>query len=68
MQYPVFPWILSDYKSAVLDLTTAKSFRNLEKPIAVQHPESEEHFIDIYKVSWKILGLIKSQRFVFMCF
>ena len=36
MQYPVFPWILSDYKSKHLDLTDPSSFRNLRKPIAIQ--------------------------------
>lgn len=51
MQYPVFPWILADYKSSLLDLTNSKSFRNLEKPIAVQHPENEAHYISNYNVS-----------------
>jgi len=32
-QYPVFPWILADYTSDVLDLTDPKSFRDLSKPI-----------------------------------
>ncbi|XP_037048186.1 lysosomal-trafficking regulator isoform X2 [Bradysia coprophila] len=48
MQYPVFPWILADYRSATLDLTSQKSFRNLGKPIAVQHPENEAHYISNY--------------------
>lgn len=34
-QYPVFPWILSDYSSDELDLTNPKSFRDLSKPIGV---------------------------------
>jgi hypothetical protein len=29
MQYPIFPWILSDYTSDQLDLTNPASFRNL---------------------------------------
>lgn len=52
MQYPVFPWILADYKSSILDLTNSKTFRNLEKPIAVQHPENETHYIDNYNVNF----------------
>lgn len=51
MQYPVFPWILSDYSSAVLDLSNARNFRILEKPIAVQHVENEDHYINTYQVS-----------------
>ena len=31
-QYPVFPWILCDYSSEVLDLTDERSFRDLSKP------------------------------------
>lgn len=51
MQYPVFPWILADYKSSTLDLTNSNAFRNLEKPIAVQHPENEAHYISNYNVT-----------------
>ncbi|KAJ5068516.1 beige/beach-related [Anaeramoeba ignava] len=32
-QYPVFPWILSDYDSDKLDLQNPNSFRDLSKPI-----------------------------------
>ncbi|CAN0355959.1 unnamed protein product, partial [Discosporangium mesarthrocarpum] len=31
-QYPVFPWVLSDYKSEELDLTDPSVFRDLSKP------------------------------------
>ncbi|XP_055616635.1 lysosomal-trafficking regulator isoform X2 [Toxorhynchites rutilus septentrionalis] len=48
MQYPVFPWILADYEGRELDLLAEKSFRNLEKPIAVQHSELETHYINNY--------------------
>ncbi|TYZ58484.1 hypothetical protein PybrP1_004189 [[Pythium] brassicae (nom. inval.)] len=32
-QYPVFPWILSDYESATLDLADPAVFRDLSKPV-----------------------------------
>lgn len=32
-QYPVFPWILSDYTSEKLDLSNCGSFRDLSKPV-----------------------------------
>lgn len=32
-QYPVFPWVLQDYTSAVLDLTNPRVYRDLSKPI-----------------------------------
>lgn len=40
-QYPVFPWILADYSSEVLDLTDPKSFRDLSKPIGVVNAKNE---------------------------
>ncbi|KAL9693408.1 hypothetical protein quinque_012693 [Culex quinquefasciatus] len=48
MQYPVFPWILADYESSMLDLLLERSFRNLEKPIAVQFKDLEKHYINNY--------------------
>lgn len=41
-QYPVFPWILADYSSPVLDLNDEKSFRDLSRPIGVVNPKNEE--------------------------
>ncbi|PPQ94175.1 hypothetical protein CVT25_003811 [Psilocybe cyanescens] len=32
-QYPVFPWVLSDYTSKILDLNNAESYRDLTKPM-----------------------------------
>ena len=36
MQYPVFPWVLADYKSEELDMTNPKTFRDLTKPMGAQ--------------------------------
>ncbi|XP_066461496.1 lysosomal-trafficking regulator [Eleutherodactylus coqui] len=49
MQYPVFPFILSDYTSETLDLSSTLIYRNLVKPIAVQSKEKEDRYIDNYK-------------------
>lgn len=49
MQYPVFPFILSDYTSETLDLSNTNIYRNLVKPIAVQSKEKEDRYIDNYK-------------------
>lgn len=32
-QYPVFPWVIQDYDSEVLDLQDPKTYRDLSKPI-----------------------------------
>ena len=48
MQYPVFPYVVANYDTSVLDLRSPSNYRNLSKPIAIQHAEKEEKFIDIY--------------------
>ncbi len=32
-QYPIFPWILSDYSSEKIDFNKSSSFRDLSKPV-----------------------------------
>ena len=51
MQYPVFPFILSKYDSPTLDLHAPPSYRDLKKPMAIQDPAKEEHFVSTYNVS-----------------
>ncbi|KAH6864948.1 hypothetical protein BKA58DRAFT_321630 [Alternaria rosae] len=43
-QYPVFPWVLSNYHSEELDLSDPSNFRDLRKPIGIQDPK-QEHLI-----------------------
>ncbi|KAJ6233500.1 beige/beach-related [Anaeramoeba flamelloides] len=38
-QYPIFPWVLSNYESEELDLNDPKNFRDLSKPIGELNPE-----------------------------
>jgi len=46
MQYPVFPYVLSNYTSQTLDLSDSKNYRNLSKPIAVQEDCMASAFSD----------------------
>ncbi|KAL8765610.1 MAG: hypothetical protein Q9209_007392 [Squamulea sp. 1 TL-2023] len=48
-QYPVFPWVIADYKSEELDLTDSRSFRDLTKPMGCQTPERQADFRDRYQ-------------------
>ncbi|XP_069741447.1 WD repeat- and FYVE domain-containing protein 4 isoform X2 [Narcine bancroftii] len=48
MQYPVFPWILADYDSEELDLTNAKTFRDLSRPMGAQTEERKDKFVKRY--------------------
>ena len=38
-QYPVFPWVLSDYTSETLDLNNPAMFRDLSMPVGALNPE-----------------------------
>lgn len=43
-QYPVMPWVLADYSSQTLDLSTPATFRNLSKPMGALNAERLEKF------------------------
>ena len=50
-QYPVFPWVVADYTSEVLDLSDPKTFRDLSKPIGALGDDAKrekirKHFED----------------------
>jgi len=44
VQYPVFPWVVKDYTSPKLDLTSEDTFRDLSKPIGALEPNRLEGF------------------------
>lgn len=48
-QYPVFPWVLADYTSKELDLSNARSFRDLSKPMGCQTPQRQAEFKSRYQ-------------------
>jgi len=41
-QYPIFPWILKDYTSDILDINDPNIFRDFSKPIGIQNPKHIE--------------------------
>jgi factor associated with neutral sphingomyelinase activation len=43
-QYPVFPWVLSDYSSPRLNLSDPAVYRDLSKPIGALNPQRLETF------------------------
>lgn len=51
-QYPVFPWIIADYDSEVLDLSDACSYRDLSKPMGAQTPLRAQAFAQRYN-TWE---------------
>ena len=47
-QYPIFPWVLSDYKSEEIDLSDPRVYRDLTKPVGALDQERLKKFIDRY--------------------
>ncbi|KYR01653.1 BEACH domain-containing protein [Tieghemostelium lacteum] len=45
-QYPVFPWIITDYTSSTLSLEDTSIYRDLTKPIGALNPTRLELFIE----------------------
>ncbi|XP_061144614.1 neurobeachin-like protein 2 isoform X1 [Syngnathus typhle] len=48
-QYPVFPWILCDYTSPILDLEDPSIFRDLSKPVGVVNPRHAQAVKERYE-------------------
>jgi hypothetical protein len=48
-QYPVFPWVLSDYTSSEIDLKNSSYYRDLSKPIGALNPTRLAEFLDRYR-------------------
>uniref|UniRef100_A0A8C4X293 Neurobeachin n=1 Tax=Eptatretus burgeri TaxID=7764 RepID=A0A8C4X293_EPTBU len=48
-QYPVFPWVLTNYESDELDLTLPNNFRDLSKPIGALNPKRAAFFVEHYE-------------------
>ena len=43
-QYPVFPWVVADYASPTLDLSSPATYRDLSKPVGALTPARLETF------------------------
>ncbi|XP_074917733.1 neurobeachin isoform X2 [Chelonoidis abingdonii] len=51
-QYPVFPWVLTNYESEELDLTVPGNFRDLSKPIGALNPKRAVFYAERYE-TWE---------------
>ncbi|KAM7346347.1 A kinase anchor protein rugose isoform 16-T23 [Cochliomyia hominivorax] len=51
-QYPIFPWVLTNYESKDLDLSLPSNYRDLSKPIGALNPSRRAYFEDRYE-SWE---------------
>ncbi|XP_070295906.1 lipopolysaccharide-responsive and beige-like anchor protein, partial [Salvelinus sp. IW2-2015] len=51
-QYPVFPWVITNYDTEDLDLTLPSNYRDLSKPVGALNPKRAAFFNDRYE-SWE---------------
>ncbi|KAJ3031276.1 UNVERIFIED_CONTAM: Neurobeachin-like protein 2 [Siphonaria sp. JEL0065] len=58
-QYPVFPWVLTDYKSEKIDLSDPSIYRDLSRPVGALDPVRLEQFIQRYESFEDPSGQIK---------
>ncbi|XP_058063473.1 neurobeachin [Anopheles bellator] len=55
-QYPVFPWVLTNYDTRELDLSQPSNYRDLSKPIGALNPSRREYFEERYE-TWDTPGI-----------
>ncbi|XP_049599070.1 neurobeachin a isoform X21 [Syngnathus scovelli] len=48
-QYPIFPWVLTNYDCEELDLTLPGNFRDLSKPIGALNPKRAAFYAERYE-------------------
>uniref|UniRef100_A0A8C5P734 LPS responsive beige-like anchor protein n=1 Tax=Leptobrachium leishanense TaxID=445787 RepID=A0A8C5P734_9ANUR len=51
-QYPVFPWVITNYESEELDLTLPSNFRDLSKPVGALNPKRAAFFAERFE-TWE---------------
>lgn len=49
-QYPIFPWVLSNYVDNTIDLLDPKNYRDLTKPMGAQSEKRCKEFIERYEL------------------
>ena len=48
-RYPIFPWVLSDYSSKILDLKNPQIYRDFTKPAAAMNKERVQNSLEIFQ-------------------
>lgn len=48
-QYPVFPWVLSNYTAERLDLSDSRNYRDLSKPVGALETSRLEKFVERFE-------------------
>ena len=61
-QYPVFPWIISDYTSSILNLNNPRIFRDLSKPIGALNRTRLDNLLERYQ---NLDGFPENEKFLY---
>jgi factor associated with neutral sphingomyelinase activation len=56
MQYPIFPWVLTDYVSTTLDLDDPAVYRDLSRPVAALNNARLQHGRETYEATKPMMG------------
>jgi hypothetical protein len=63
-QYPVFPWVLSDYTSETIDLNDTGVFRDLSKPIGALNADRLAQLLERFR-DLELFGFSEAERFLY---
>ena len=63
-QYPVFPWVLSDYNSNSIDLNDSRIYRDLSKPIGALNADRLEQLLERYN-ELELFGFTEAEKFLY---
>jgi Beige/BEACH domain/WD domain, G-beta repeat len=63
-QYPVFPWVLSDYASDTIDLSDPRVYRDLSKPVGALNSDRLEQLLERYN-ELELFGFTEAEKFLY---
>lgn len=63
-QYPVLPWILSDYSSEKIDLSDSRFYRDLSKPVGALNPDRLSQLLERYS-QLEQFGFAENEKFLY---
>jgi Beige/BEACH domain len=63
-QYPVFPWILTNYLSPTIDLKDSSIYRDFSKPIGALNSIRLEQLLERYN-ELELFGFTEAEKFIY---
>jgi Beige/BEACH domain/WD domain, G-beta repeat len=63
-QYPVFPWVLSEYTGDTVDLCDPRVYRDLSKPVGALNSERLQQLLERYN-ELELFGFAEAEKFLY---